>query len=197
VNYPLFSRAQLPSTQVPQDLRVVRGPIVGCVTTQTPFMDLELLRQIFGRRPEWSFVFIGVDREEARRSDDRLSIVQDLPNVHFIGRRRHDEMPGYLKGCDVCVIPWMLNDVTLVSSSPLKLYEYLAAGKPIVCKPVPLMQHLDKVVRFAADAGEWIDAIESALQSTDIRDIEARQAVARENTWERRVDFISRELAAR
>src|SRR5262249_6544851 len=62
VDYRLFSRAQDADTSVPEDLLRIPRPIIGCVATQTNFMDLALLTQIFQRRPDWSFVFIGVER---------------------------------------------------------------------------------------------------------------------------------------
>jgi glycosyltransferase involved in cell wall biosynthesis len=195
VDYALFSRARAPDCPIPDDLRSIEAPVIGCVTTQTPFMDLTLLREIFERRPDWSFVFIGVERTAEETADESLRALQRLPNVHFIGRRRLEEMPGYLKGCAVCVIPWLLNGVTLASSSPLKLYEYLAAGKPVVCKPTPLLMQMAGLVSFATTASEWIATIEAAIEADDADQVARRQAAARENTWERRVDFISQTLA--
>jgi glycosyltransferase involved in cell wall biosynthesis len=194
VNYPLFSKAQDPATAIPKDMLEIPRPVIGCVTTQTPFIDFPLLQQVFERRPDWSFVFIGVDRTPLEQAGEALTAFQSLPNVHFIGRRSQDALPGYLKACDVCTIPWILNDVTLVSSSPLKLYEYLAAGKPVVCKPLPLMQHLAGIVGFATTPGEWISAIETALVNDSVEHIQERQSVASRNTWDQRTAEISQRL---
>ena len=84
----------------------------------------------------------------------------------------------------------------MVCSSPLKLYEYLAAGKPVVSTPLPLMSHLENVVAFAADADEWIAAIEFALQGNGKGTVAERQRIAGENTWDQRVAFISQKVAS-
>jgi glycosyltransferase involved in cell wall biosynthesis len=196
VDYDLFSRAVDPNLPVPEDLKSISGPIVGCVTTQTPYMDLKLIRDVFTRRADWSFVFVGVELKTGESGNDDLLALQRMRNVHFIGRRKIFEIPGYLKGFDVCAIPWLLNDVTLVSSSPLKLYEYFAAGKPIVCKPLPLLAHLKDTLYFASTPDEWISAIEQALKSNGTGEIEKRQALARENTWDQRTEFIALKIAS-
>src|SRR5882757_9617480 len=99
VAYRLFSSAQDANTPIPGELLGIPRPIIGCVTTQTSFMDLALLTQIVQRRPEWSFVFIGVERAPEHRGGETLKAFQKLPNVYFIGRRDLQAIPAYLKGC--------------------------------------------------------------------------------------------------
>src|SRR5262249_48576926 len=123
VDYRLFSRAQDADTSVPADLLPIPRPIIGCVATQTNFMDRALLTQIFQRRPDWSFVFIGVERAPDNQAGEVFGAFEKLPNVYFIGRRDIQAMPAYLKGCDVYAMPWLLHDIMLASSSPLKMYE--------------------------------------------------------------------------
>ena len=196
VDYALFSRARDEETVIPEDMLRIQAPIIGCVATQTPFMDLVLLTEVFKRRPEWSFVFIGVERTPDDQAGEKLRHFQSLPNVHFIGRRSLLAMPGYLKHCDVCAVPWLPHDIMLASSSPLKMYEYLAAGKPVVCTSTPpLRRHFDSVITFATNANEWVAAIETALQDNDPRKVAERQRIAREHTWEKRVAFIAEKLA--
>jgi glycosyltransferase involved in cell wall biosynthesis len=152
------------------------------------------LRQIFERRSDWSFVFIGLDQTPEHLMSEDLKAFQRLPNVHVIGRRTLQEIPSYLKGCDVCAIPWVINELSL-SGSPLKLYEYLASGRPVVSTPLQHLLPLDGVIAFASNANEWIEAIEAALRSGGPGTIDARQSIARENTWEKKVDFISQKVA--
>ena len=196
VDYDLFCSAQSAATTVPHDMRHIPKPVIGCVATQTAFMDLPLLTEILKQRPNWSFVFIGVERVPPDQADDTLRAFQGLPNVHFIGRRSLQLMPAYLKHCDVCVVPWLLHDVMLASSSPLKMYEYLAAGKPVVCTSTPpLRRHFDGLITFASDADEWIVGIEAALRQNGPDTVERLQAAARQHTWERRVSFIEAKIA--
>ena len=194
VNYETFSTAQNTETLVPKDIEGIRGPIVGCVATLATFLDLALLISIFSRRPDWSFVLIGVDASTAVDESPDLARLRALPNVHFIGRRHQDVIPNYLKACDVCLIVYVLHDVTMVASTPLKLYEYLAAGKPIVSSRLPLPENLANVVHFAADTQEWIEAIEWALKETDRERIGQRQKIARANSWDSRAMDIKQQL---
>jgi glycosyltransferase involved in cell wall biosynthesis len=196
VDYRLFASAQDVGTAVPVDLLRIAGPVIGCVATLTTFMNLTLLYEVFKRRPQWSLVFIGIDPTPTENARDEQRSLQELPNVHFMGRRPSQALPGYLKGCDVCVIPYAMEDAVLVCSSPLKLYEYLAAGKAVVSAPLPLMSHLEEVVAFAENADEWILAIEGALDGAGKGTTEERQRCAQENTWGQRVDFILHKLAA-
>jgi len=191
VNFQLFSRAQDAKTCIPEDLKVIRGPIIGLVTTLTTILDVDLLISIFELRPKWSFVFIGLMEEDPNKMNNSLRYFLKLPNVHVIGTRKQEEIPGYLKGCDVCTIPWILNELSM-SGSPLKLYEYLAAGKPVVSTPLSHLLFLRDVICFAKNTKEWIDAIEAALND-DARVLE-RQCVAREHTWDKKVEFITHQL---
>ena len=196
VDYGLFATAVSPNTTIPDDLVRIGSPIVACVATAATFMNLALLHEIFKRRPDWSLVFIGVDVTPDEQAGEVQKTLQALPNVHYLGLRPLQALPGYLKGCDVCAIPYAMEDAVMVCSSPLKLYEYLAAGKPVVSTPLPLMSHLENVVAFAADADEWIAAIEFALQGNGKGTVAERQRIAGENTWDQRVAFISQKVAS-
>jgi glycosyltransferase involved in cell wall biosynthesis len=109
-------------------------------------------------------------------------------------------LPSYLKAMDVCTIPYRLTGNTQLAD-PLKLYEYLAAGKPIVSVPRAFADDVRPFVRTGADADEWVGAIEESLALDSPERQAARQAVAHDNTWDQRIGQISqlirRALAAR
>jgi len=193
VDYQLFARAQEAETLVPADVRRIPGRIIGCVSAKTHYVDVDVLYNVFARRSDWSFVFIGNPESPGGGPWEAF---KKLPNVYFLGRRELSELPGYLKGFEVCLMPYLMTEGVLVADSPLKMYEYLAGGKPVVSMPLPLISHLNNVITFARDANEWAAAIENALDEDSPEMIEQRQAVARENTWDQRVTLIS-ELIAR
>lgn len=190
VDYTLFARAADPGLPVPADAAALKGPVIGYVTTQTTITDLPLLREVFSRRPDWTFLFVGLHPDELARPSPALAALKALPNVHLIGPRKLQEMPGYLKRCDVLAIPWLVNEISL-SGSPLKLYEYLAAGKPVVSTPLTHLRHLEPVIAFADGAEAWSDAIDQALNGRAPGTVATRQALARDNTW----DAKARELS--
>ncbi|CAN5713968.1 hypothetical protein BH20ACI3_BH20ACI3_05150 [soil metagenome] len=196
VNYPLFATAQEPETRVPEDLQRIPRPVIGCVTRIVDdYFDLHLMRQVFTRRPDWSLVVVGPEDTRSFDKKRELEALKKLPNVYLLGRRDQAEIPAYLKGFDVCLIAYPIIDVVLHTESPLKMMEYLAAGKPIVSPQLPLLSYLDEVIHFAQGVDGWIAAIEQALNENTAEIIERRQAVGRENSWDHKARFISGKLA--
>jgi glycosyltransferase involved in cell wall biosynthesis len=191
VDYRLFAAAQDPDLPVAEELREMRRPIIGCVTRIVPeYFDAALLRTVFTARPDWSFVVVGPECSLS----PALSELKALPNVHFLGYRPLVDLPSYLKAFDACLIPYVLTENKRLAD-PLKLYEYLAAGKPVVSKPIPGIAGFGNVVVVASGASDWIDAIDEAVRSDSPDRIARRQAVARQNTWDDRVDLISNLIA--
>ena len=201
-DYDLFATAQDPATPIPEDIRDIPHPIIGCVTRIVDqYFHVPLMREVFARRPDWSLVVVGpiIEPEgntaRAIEQKSQLEALKQLPNVHLVGRRNQKELPGYLKAFDVCAMAYPMIENVMHSESPLKMYEYLAAGKPIVSSPLPLIMHLDNVMSFAQTADEWIAAIELALRDDNERKVKERQKIAQGNTWDDRASFISMKLA--
>jgi glycosyltransferase involved in cell wall biosynthesis len=109
-----------------------------------------------------------------------------MPNVYFLGRKEVNNLPEYLKTMDVVLIPFLLEGYVL-TAYPLKLHEYLAAGRAIVSTALPELRAYGHVVRIAETHAEFISQIGEALQDNTPEVIAARVAVARENTWDKRV----------
>ena len=191
VDADYFGTALAPETVVAPDIAAIRRPIVGCISRVVPeYFDAGLLREVFRRRPGWSLVVIGPESPAHVSGGEDLCELKALPNVHFLGPRPFDSLPAYLKAMDVCAMPYRLTGNTQLAD-PLKMYEYLAAGKPIVSVPLDFADDVQPFVPTAGNADEWIAAIEEAL-TLDSRDLRvARQAVAHDNTWDQRVEQIS------
>ena len=116
----------------PADLGGLDRPRLGYVgTLHSARLDVELLARAAELRAEWSFVLIGPDQ---LKPADRARLFA-LGNVHYLGVRPHAAVRGYLAGLDVCLLPHRITDFTR-SLDPLKLYEYLAAGRPVIATPV-------------------------------------------------------------
>lgn len=200
-DYDLFATAQDPATRIPEDVIRIPGPIVGCVTRIVDqYFHVPLMREVFTRRPDWSLVVVGPiiepqgDNARANEQRTQLNALKQLPNVHLIGRREQKELPGYLKAFDVCAMAYPLIENVMHSESPLKMYEYLAAGKPVVSTPLPLISHLGHVINFARDADEWIKEIETILRDDANEKVDERQKIAQLNTWDSRASFICTKL---
>lgn len=190
VDFDLFNRALAPNLPLPADIAAVPRPIIGFAGWLGYHIDVGLLRRVAEAYPDCSLVLVGPDhlRDAAGRQE-----LQALPNVFFVGQKERHELPNYLQAFDVALMAYVLSG-HLRSAYPLKLHEYLAAGRAIVATPLPELRPYSHVVRIAETHDEFIRQIREALYDYAPQVIEARVAVARENTWDQRVVEIYRVL---
>ncbi|MFC1475578.1 glycosyltransferase, partial [Candidatus Zixiibacteriota bacterium] len=119
-----FNQASIDTLPTAEELRDIEGPVIGFLGSISYWVDIDLIVELAGKRRDWTFVLIGPVRTDLRR-------LRGLPNVRILGERPYEELPRYLKRFDVCLNPYK-NDGIAAGASPLKLYEYLASGKPVV-----------------------------------------------------------------
>ncbi len=191
----LFRRALDPATPPAPELEDLPRPVIGFVGVIHDWIDTDLLAGLARRRPEWSFVLVG----PAGPGVD-LKPLRELSNVHLLGRRDKEDLPRYLKGFDVCLNPFRMNRLAQ-SVSPLKFYEYLAAGKPVVSVPLPEVLPYAGLVEIATGPEEFLEKIAFAL-ARETPELRARRLeVAARHTWEQRVAamaaHVARALAAK
>lgn len=168
--------------QLPQDLAHLSRPVIGLVgVLNRERLDIDLLCQMALIRPEWSIVLVGPvwDGLDTARLDRH-------PNIHRLGNRPREVLGRYLAGFDVCMLPYLINDFTR-NIFPLKLFEYLAAGKPFVSTPVPACMEFEDMIRIAEGPDAFVAAVEAAMVEDTPALRERRIALARQNDWDRRV----------
>lgn len=169
------------ATAMPQELVDLPRPIAGYIGQIGDKIDYALVRASAEALPEWSFVFVGNVWSNRRRE---VSALSELPNVFFLGRKAYHELSGYLAGFDVCTMPHLCNALTR-SMDPIKLYDYLASGKPIVSTPVAGVERFSDVVYVGRNAEEFVAGLDQAVQEDDgLKG--RRRGYAQENTWSRR-----------
>lgn len=188
-NYDLFSKAD-GKLEVPADIADIKTPILGFVGALQQCIDRELAAEVARRRPDWTLVFIG-----APLAGVDVSMLEALPNVRMLGRREHETLPAYISRFDVCLNLFdaggLAKDV-----SPLKFYEYLATGKPVVTTPMPLqVRDFADAVYIADGADEFIAACERAMAEHDRAMTERRMEYGRTCSWDGRVAEIREKLA--
>jgi hypothetical protein len=193
VDFDLFHRALSVDTPQPKDISLIPRPIIGFIGWMGYQMDVELLRRVAESCPDCSLVLIGPDKLPDTK--DRQAL-KTLPNVFFLGEKELNELPNYLKTFDVALIPYLLSGHGS-SLYPLKLHEYLAAGRDIVATALPSLLSYSHVVRIAETQVNFMHQIREALHDHSAEAIEVRVAVARENTWDQRVLEINRILDLR
>lgn len=190
-NVELFMKAQDPDTKVPDEIASISKPIIGFVGVIQDWIDLELIKKSAQRYPGYSFVMVG-----PVGAGIDVSALKALPNVYFLGRKDVQALPGYIKAFSVCINPFKLNELT-DKVSPLKFYEYLASGKPIVSVNMPGVSDFSDVVEIADTEEEFINKIDIALKNETPEKLQLRLAKARENSWESRVEFMVSKILAK
>ena len=196
VSFERFRQARENGAEVPADLRALPRPVVGYVGGLHQWVDQPLVAQAARRLPQASFVLIGPPQTD-------ISQLAACANIHLLGKKAHDELPRYIKGFDVGIVPYRLSEYT-ANVYPTKLNEYLAMGIPVVTTDLPEIrrfnaQHGD-VVSVAGDPEAFAEAIRDARPGPPAA-IEQRIDVARQNSWQARIakmsELIEGELAAR
>lgn len=185
VNAEHFKAADL---ACPADIANLPRPIVGYVGAVAEWLDFALLREAARLRPDWSFVLVGPQFRGRTMGDPKLlATISDIPNVHLLGARPYAEIPAYLSAFDVATIPFKIEQLTN-DTNPIKVYEYLAAGLPVVSTPLPEVAGLAQV-RRAASAEEFVASCDSAIaERHEPALVGLRRAIAEENSWDRRAE---------
>lgn len=146
---------------LPEPLANTRRPLVGFIGTLFGFLDYALIEYCVREHPDKTFVFVG---EVEQSGADGVARLKKYSNTLFLGRRPKEEIPAYVASFDLCISPFKVDDVSR-SVSPLKVYEYLAMGKPVVSA---FMEGLSKdsagpFVTFAKDKESFSKSIDSEL----------------------------------
>lgn len=178
-----FSSALKNSTRVPSDLKSIPCPRLGFIGAISAYkVDFRLIRQIALAHPEWSIVLIGSIGEGEPWTD--TSILEGLKNLYLPGPRNYQVLPAYLKGFDVALLPNCINEYT-DSMFPMKFFEYLSAGLPVVSVNLKALGDFADVVTLADSAEHFISSIEKVLAG-DAPPLDRRLEVAAQNTYEKR-----------
>ncbi len=166
----------------PADVAGIPHPRFGFYGVIDERFDLELMKEVAERKPDWHFVIIGpvvkIDPASLPKSS----------NIHYIGEKKYEELPKYLAGWDVAFIPFLRNDSTKYIS-PTKTPEYLAAGKSVIStsiKDVVTPYGVNNLVQIADSAQEFINAGEFELSRTDRKQwLQKVDAFLSQNSWDK------------
>ncbi|HEX6967158.1 MAG TPA: glycosyltransferase, partial [Gemmatimonadaceae bacterium] len=192
VDYEAFAQP----VPIPPELAAIPQPRIGYTGWLKQQLDWPLLIALAERHPEWSFVLVGGQKNEAETAGP-IAELSKRPNVHFLGARPTAALGAYSQHFDVCLMPYRLDDYTKYIY-PLKLHEYLATGRPTVGAPIQSLHQFANVVALPSTADEWSRAISHALgaaENTPER-CEERRRVAQQHDWSVLVGRIAEVMAA-
>ena len=181
-DFALFSKPALDEL-----LKDFQKPIIGYFGAIAEWFDTDLIEFVAKSRPNLTFVFIG------DTYGSNLKKIRNLKNVYFLGERPYIELPEYLHCFDVCLVPFKLTPL-IRSSHPIKIYEYLAVGKPVVTTKIPDLLPMNDLCYIAKDRNDFLEKLDESLKENDKKLIEKRIEFASKNTWQDRFQVIYHQL---
>lgn len=169
----------------PDDLKSISKPRIIYVGVTEETFDVKLIRKCALSRPNYSFIFVG-------KRSTKLNSIISLENVFVLGPKSHDDIPDYLKCSDVAIIPFL--KIPIVETlNPIKLYEYLAAGLPVVSTKWKEIESINPPIYFA-ERDNFVKKIDLAIKERD-KGKDKRIKFAKENSWAERYRFVKETLS--
>ncbi|MFZ3102343.1 MAG: glycosyltransferase [Desulfitobacteriaceae bacterium] len=170
-----FSKALSEELDFPEFIASLPKPIVGYIGALSAWLDLELIKALALAYPKWSIVMVGPQ-------DVDLTELRALGNIYFVGPKSYGILPSYLKSFDLCLIPFKINDLT-VNVNPVKLYEYLAAGKPVLATALPEVLNFSDYVAIANNKEDFVVLAAQEIAKDNSQKIQSRLDIAYANSW--------------
>ena len=183
VDFKHFRKSLDAATNIPDEIKDLPRPIIGFHGLLADWVDFELIKKIAEHFKKGSVVLIGKITFDAEK---KIRILDNIPNIHFLGRKPYEELPAYCKGFDVALNPFVMNELTR-NVNPLKVREYLAAGLPVVSTDIPEVRVLEDCL-VGTNHDDFIARIEMILQNPKPR--ERVSDAIRHESWDAKVDEL-------
>ena len=161
----------------PIEYNNITGPIVLYSGALAPWVDIELIIQSALTYPKYTFVVIGVE------IDRKLPV---LPNLIYLGHQPYERVASFIQHSNVCIIPFLTGQSEVKGCNPIKMYEYLACGKPIVS--TEMAETMEYCEYWSND--NFIENIQKSIEENTICKTNKRIEIAKENSWTKRVNTI-------
>ncbi|MBS4015546.1 MAG: glycosyltransferase [Candidatus Latescibacteria bacterium] len=165
---------------IPEALKNMPKPIIGFIGSLFHWVDIDLIAKTAQTYPNYSFVLVGPVHEIT---------IPKLPNIYHLGAKPYADIPAYVNAFDVCLIPF-IQDPLSDKVDPIKVYEYLALGKPVVAINLPELEKMKDLICLAKDDNQFIAMTKQAVfeNNPELRD--KRIQYAKENSWNARVSDL-------
>jgi hypothetical protein len=173
---------------LPDAIAEIPEPRLGYIGLIGDKLDYDMLLDVARDNPQWSLVFLGTVR--LSRQQNVWQALVDLPNVHHLDAVDVSRVPHYVKGFQIGLMP-NLQNLFAENCSPLKLYDYLAAGIPVASIDMPHVRPFASHIQIAPTPADFVRAVRDALADTDPKRTEERLQIATRETWEARVEQLS------
>jgi glycosyltransferase involved in cell wall biosynthesis len=186
----LFQHAMDSDLAIPEEVLHIPPPVAGFIGNITAYkVNLSMISSVARKNKDWSFLLIGPWGGGDPSTD--LSELQTIPNVFLIGPRPYEHLPAYIKKFDVCILP-MNNNQSMSYSFPMKFFEYMASGKPIVGTAIPALDEFREYYRVANDEESFSKNLkQSLIEDNSPGKIQARIDISNQFSWEKQIKSLS------
>lgn len=188
-----FSKSKtIPKNEIPEDIKFIKKPIVGFFGSISEYkLDFNLILEVSKKLKDISFVFIGPDNDLIEKN--KINLLRNQNNIYFLGYKEYEKLPNYCAFFDVSWLPLIKNQYT-ASMFPMKFFEYLASGLPVISTSIDSLQDF-KDVAFVVEnnSDEVADSIILALQDKGPK-LLIRLKRAQENTYKIRTKLMLDEI---
>ena len=180
-----FGKAYHENIEIPNDMSEISKPIIGYVGNVRDWQDFELLEYIFMDHPDKNFVFIGPIHKSAVK---KVKEFKKFQNVYFLGKKRFEDVPAYLKHFDACIIPNRMNQFNQ-NVLPIKLFDYLAAGKKILTTnhSKDLNLYYTDYIKTAVNKSDFSEKLTEILSDNSL-DEQKIFDFGQKQSWKKRVE---------
>jgi len=180
VDFELFQKVVKPDYKIAPEIKEISKPIIGFMGNISDWYDYNLLQEIIARSPDWSFVFVGQIERGVQKKVDEL---KRYPNVHLLGWKNYYLLPAYLKGFDVAIMPYKVNEF-MHSVNPDKLYQFMAAELPIVSTPIREVTKFKEIIELADEPDSFCTAIKRSIGEKGSRRVKKGLEIACTESWD-------------
>lgn len=185
-DYEHFSRCGNFDKTTPVELKTIKPPRLAFIGAVYEWLDFELIEKIAAASPDWNLIIIGPTQHNL--------CIPERYNIHCLGARDYKLLPFYMQNLELMLIPFLKNEVT-IHANPIKLWEYLAAGKVVISTRLPEIPEIPEVIWLSEDHQSFIDNCSKALDLLKIpgKQLELAkkaQTLAKNNSWDERCKMI-------
>ncbi|MEE9442383.1 MAG: glycosyltransferase [candidate division Zixibacteria bacterium] len=173
-----FSRALLDDTKIPEDLKTIPAPRIGFVGGLSRWIDFDLIGKIADRYREYNVALVG-----PVVPGPHIEMLEAKGNIYFLGKKKLEELPGYLKGFDCGINPFKRVGIS-EKVNPLKVYEYLAAGLPVVSIDMPEILPFEGAILVARDDEQFVDSVGKAISGEFTPDPDQVSEILNHHDWQ-------------
>jgi hypothetical protein len=189
VDYEAYEKALVSGEPLPNDISSLPKPIIGYSGLIASKLDFILLKYMACVHSNWSITMVGLINDKF--CHDEIKSLKQYNNIHFLGLKKIGEIPNYINAFDVCIAPYKINEHSK-NMSPLKIYDYLATGKPVVTTNFAASRLFKEVIKIAKTHDEFLNHVKDSLSEEKNSLAIKRRNIASKNTWGQRVESLSK-----